>query len=53
MPLTSTALRLYLSLLTLIASTLPDPNLYPEFDPWLRDSKLAEEVVDSELFLTK
>jgi len=22
--------------------TTPDPNLYPEFDPWLRDSMLAE-----------
>jgi Protein of unknown function (DUF1592)/Protein of unknown function (DUF1588)/Protein of unknown function (DUF1587)/Protein of unknown function (DUF1585)/Protein of unknown function (DUF1595)/Planctomycete cytochrome C len=25
-----------------IAFTTPDPNLYPEFDPWLMDSILAE-----------
>lgn len=25
-----------------IAFTTPDPNLYPEFDPWLQDSMLAE-----------
>lgn len=33
--------------------TTPDPNLYPEFDPWLRDSMLAETRASFRRMLTR
>ena len=33
--------------------TSPDPNLYPEFDPWLRDSMLAESRATLRKLLTQ
>ncbi len=33
--------------------TTPDPNLYPEFDPWLHDSMLAESRAWLRQLLTK
>ncbi|QDU26240.1 hypothetical protein ETAA8_13160 [Anatilimnocola aggregata] len=33
--------------------TTPDPNLYPEYDPWLHDSMLAETRASFRRMLTK